>query len=303
MSAAFSSLGFAAAVMVSAAFQASNLPGAELKPATAAAFDRYVQATQARIDRELARPGGFLYIEGLAPARRDEVLHNLREGGIYIERLETRDAAGNEIEIPDGLVHHWIGAVFVPGSTVAQAIALAQDYNHHQDTYRPEVIGSRLERRNGNDFKVYYRLRKQKVITVTLNTWHDVEYFRVDDSHWHGRSASMRIAEVADAGQAGEHELPVGNDGGFLWRLDSWWRYEQMEGGDAIEAESVSLTRDIPTGLGWLIGPFVTSIPKESLRMTLENTRQALRARASAETRSTNARVIPAPRRTKKPRE
>ena len=90
MSAAFSSLGFAAAVMVSAAFQASNLPGAELKPATAAAFDRYVQATQARIDRELARPGGFLYIEGLAPARRDEVLHNLREGGIYIERLETR---------------------------------------------------------------------------------------------------------------------------------------------------------------------------------------------------------------------
>ena len=100
MSAAFSSLGFAAAVMVSAAFQASNLPGAELKPATAAAFDRYVQATQARIDRELARPGGFLYIEGLAPARRDEVLHNLREGGIYIERLETRSTNAKAIPAP-----------------------------------------------------------------------------------------------------------------------------------------------------------------------------------------------------------
>jgi hypothetical protein len=144
-------------------------------------------------------------------------------------------------------------------------------------------------------------LRKHKVITVTLNTLHDVEYFRVDDRHWHSRSVATRIAEVADAGESGEHELPVGNDSGFLWRMDSWWRYEQVEGGVIIESESVSLTRDIPTGLGWLIGPFVTSIPKESLRMMLENTRMALGARAAAGKHSTTAKAAPASRRTKKP--
>lgn len=296
---AISRLRFAAAVIFTVALQAPNVASVELKPETTAAFDRYVKATQTRIDRELARSGAFLYIEGQPAAKRDTALQNLRQGGIYIEQLETHDANGHEIEIPDGLAHHWIGAVFVPGATVGQAIALAEDYNHHQDIYKPEVVRSRLESRSGDDFKIYYRLRKHKVITVTLNTLHEVEYFRVDDRHWHSRSVSTRIAEVADAGKPGEHELPVGNDGGFLWRVNSWWRYEQVEGGVIIESESVSLTRDIPTGLGWLVGPFVTSIPKESLRMMLENTRSALGARVADESRSTTA-AAPAPSRKKK---
>jgi hypothetical protein len=302
MSQSQSQLRIAALAIVVSVLSAPDVVSVELKAETAAAFDRYVKATQTRIDRELARPGEFLYIEGLPATRRDAVLQNLRQGGIYIERLEARDANGNEIEIPGGLVHHWMGAVFVPGGTVAQAIALAQDYDHHQDIYMPEVVRSELQSRSGDDFKIYYRLRKHKVITVTLNTLHDVEYFRVDDNHWDSRSVSTRIAEVAGAGQAGEHELPVGNDGGFLWRIDSWWRYEQVEGGVIIESESASLTRDIPTGLGWLIGPFVTSIPKESLRMMLENTRTALRARATTEKNSTKEKAAPPSPRTKKRR-
>ncbi len=302
MPSTLSPLRFAAAVILAMALQAPNAASAELKPETTAAFDRYVKATQTRIDRELARPGEFLYIEGLPAARRDAVLQNLRQVGVYIERLEARDANGNEIEISGGLVHHWMGAVFVPGGTVAQAIALAQDYNHHQDYYRPEVVRSKLNSMECNHFIVYYRLRKHKVITVTLNTLHDVEYFRVDDRHWHSRSVATRIAEVADAGESGEHELPVGNGGGFLWRVDSWWRYEEVEGGVMIESESVSLTRDIPTGLGWLIGPFVTSIPKESLRMMLENTRMALQARAATEKNSTTEKATPpSPRKKKRP--
>jgi hypothetical protein len=193
-----------------------------------------------------------------------------------MDRLNTLDESGHVIEAPDALIHHWIGDIFVPHVTIKDAVQLAQDYAHHQDVYKPELIRSKLIRHDGNDFKIYYRLRKHKVITVTLNSDHDVHYYPLDPEHEWSRSASTRIAEVVDADQPGEHEKPVGQDGGFLWRIDSWWRWEARDGGVYVECESVSLTRDIPTGLGWLVGPFVTSIPKESLQNTMGSTRSAL---------------------------
>jgi hypothetical protein len=54
---------------------------------------------------------------------------------------------------------------------------------------------------------------------------------------------------------------------------------EERDGGVYVQSEVASLTRDIPTGLGWLVGPFVTSIPKETLLFTLESTRRAIVAR------------------------
>ncbi len=252
--------------------------GAELKQETLDAFASYVSATEARIEKELARPRAFLYIEGLPEPRRSEVRTELKRGEVYMERLKTPDASGREIRTSDALIHHWLGAVFIPGATLAQVRALVEDYDHHQEIYKPEVVGSRLISRNGNDFKIFYRLRKHKVITVTLNTNHDVHYFPVDSKHMHSRSYTTRIAEVENADQPGEREKPVGNDGGFLWRLYSYWRFEEQDGGVTVECESISLTRDIPFGLGWLIKPFITGIPKESLQMTLGSTRSAVLA-------------------------
>ena len=196
-----------------------------------------------------------------------------------MDRLETRDAFGSELEAPGGLIHHWVGDVFIPGASLQQALDLVEDYDHHQDVYKPEVVRSRLVSRERNDFKIFYRLVKHKVITVTLDTEHDVRYTRVDDSHWYSRSVSTRIAEVADAGEPREREKPVGHDGGFLWRLNSYWRFVERDGGVFVECESISLTRDIPTGLGWMVGPFVTSVPKESLERTLVSTRSAVLAK------------------------
>ena len=100
----------------------------------------------------------------------------------------------------------------------------------------------------------------------------------MDSRRWYSRSYSTRIAEVANADTPNEHEKPLGHDGGFLWRINSYWKFEEKDGGVYIECESISLTRDIPTGLGWLIKPFITSIPKESLEMTMGSTRAALAA-------------------------
>jgi hypothetical protein len=250
----------------------------ELKPETAQAFDRYVQFTEARINGEVSTPEKFLYVDGYPPERRAEALSALRRGEVLMERLQTTDRTGQTIEAPGGLIHHWLGAVFVPGATLQQTLALMEDYNHHQDIYKPEVVRSRLLSRQNNDFKIFYRLRKKKVITVTLDTNHDVHYFEVNSTRWYSRSYSTRIAEVDDPGTPNEREKPVGHDGGFLWRINSYWKFEAKDGGVYIECESISLTRDIPTGLGWLIKPFVTSIPKDSLRMTMDSTRAALEA-------------------------
>jgi hypothetical protein len=267
--------------------QAPEVMSVELRPATVAGFDRYVAATEARIDAELKRPGAFLYVEGLPEPRRTQALATLKRGEVYMERLPTRDGAGREIQAPDGLIHHWMGAVFVPGTTLGQTLALVEDYNRHQDIYKPEVVRSKLRERKGNDFKIFYRLRKKKVITVTLDTDHDVHYFLVDETHAYSRSYTTRIQEVANADQPGEREKPVGHDGGFLWRLYSYWRFEQKGGGVYVECESVSLTRDIPWIVSPVVKPFVTDIPKESLQMTMSSTRRALLQEIAATAKTT----------------
>ena len=260
--------------------QTPAVMSADLEPRTLEAFNRYVQETEARIDKEVTRPRAFLYVEGLPEPKRSDTLSSIHKGEIYMDRLETHDASGAAIDVPNGLIHHWVGAVFIPEATLRQVLDLVQDYDHHQHYYQPEVVRSRLVHHDGNDYQIFYRLRKKKVITVTLNTNHDVMYLPMDSTHCRSRSVATRIAEVADADQPGEHEKPIGHDGGFLWRLNSYWRFEEKDGGVFVEVESLSLTRDIPTGLGFLIRPFVTSIPRESLLNTLGSTRSAVEAKS-----------------------
>ena len=263
--------------------RAADVMAVDLEPKTLEAFNYYVKVTDARIDKEVTRPGAFLYLEGLPEPRRSQIRASLQKSEIYMEHLETHDSSGSTLEAPDGLIHHWIGAVFIPGATLRQVLDLVQDYDRHQEIYQPEVVRSRLIRRDGNDFQIFYRLREKKVITVTLNTNHDVRYFPIDATHCRSRSSATRIAEVGAAGGPGEYEKPIGHDGGFLWRMNSDWRFEEQDGGVYVETESISLTRDIPTGFGWIVKPFVTSIPRESLLMTLGSTRSAVEARAHSQ--------------------
>jgi hypothetical protein len=110
---------------------------------------------------------------------------------------------------------------------------------------------------------------------VVLNTEHDVRYVRLDRARWYSKSFTTRIAEVEDPGP-NERELPPGNDHGFMWRLNTFWKFEERDGGVYLECQAISLTRDVPVGLGWLINPIIRSLPRESLTNTLRETRQAL---------------------------
>lgn len=239
---------------------------AELKPETLAAFERYVREAERTADERARTPGRYLWVEESserrAAGRRSTVVAPARAGALQ--------------EIAGGLVHHWIGAVFLPGVTPPQALGLLKDYDRHARVYAPEVAASKLLGRNGNDFRVYYRLLKKKIVTVVLDTEHAVRYRRLDEARWESRSYSTRIVEVDHAGRADERRLPPGRDSGFLWRLNSYWRLAGRDGGVWIECEAISLTRDVPAGLGWLVRPVIEDLPRESLAATLRNTYQAL---------------------------
>ncbi len=252
---------------------------ADLKPETVAAFDRYVRLAEERMTREITGEVPFLAVDGLPEPRRQTTVGELRRGGFFISSMTTRDG-GRTIDVPDGLTHHWVGAVFVPGVRVDQAVALLQDYDHHAEIYKPAVARSKILSRSGDDFTVSLRFFMKKVITVILNTEHEAHYTRPSPDRAYSRIYSTRIAEVQDPGTLQEREKPVGKDGGYLWRLNTYWRFLERDGGTYIQCESISLTRGIPMGFGWLVGPFVTSIPRESLTFTLETTRATLTRRS-----------------------
>lgn len=251
------------------------LAGAELKPATVAAFERYVRATEARIDAEVQDEQRFLYTDTLPDPERRQHVANLAAGKLVIERLRSREG-GKVLDAPDGLIHHWLGVIFVPGGTVAAAVALLQDYDHHAEIYKPAVAGSRVLEHEGDRYRVFLRFFMKKVISVTINSDHDARFTRVDASRVYSRIVSTRVQEVQRAGTPSERELPEGDDGGYLWRINSYWRFFERDGGVYVQCESITLSRDIPFALRWIVGPFVTSIPRESLTFTLETTRRVL---------------------------
>jgi hypothetical protein len=245
-----------------------------LRAATIEAFSKYVAKTDAQNATSL-RQGPFLWIDGLPEKDRDEAISKLKAGQAEMRRLSV-NASGGNVDVPGGMIHDWEGIVFVPGVKVDDVLRILQDYDHQASYYAPDVEKSRIESRSGNEFRVFLRFRRQKVVTVVLDTEHIVTYYRDSPLRAHSRSSGVRITQVDDPGGSDEKEKQPGEDDGYLWRMETWWRLEERDGGVYVQNEVVTLTRDIPTGLAWLIEPFITNIPKETLQFTLQATRTAV---------------------------
>lgn len=253
-------------------------PGSvKLKEETDAAFQHDVQLTDARNAEEVQRGSNLLWIDSLPDFERAAAYVELKRGEVKMEKLETLKN-GEAIYCPGGMIQHWVGLIFIPGAKLDDVLGILEDYDRHSVYYAPDVERSKLESKDGDHFRVFLRFRRHKVITVVLNTEHEVQYYRDSPERAHSRSSAVRIAEVENPGKRDEREKTPGDDGGFLWRMETWWRMEERDGGVYVQSEAASLTRKIPAGLGWLIGPFVTSIPRESLAFTLEATRKAVEA-------------------------
>lgn len=215
---------------------------AGLKPETSAAFDKYVQLTEQRMDREL-KDGHFL------------VLGNSSRRNMVVQEQKS-----DEVVVPHGQIHHWLGGVFLPGVTLAQVAAIKQDYDHYKDIYKPDVVDSRLIKRNGDEFELYLKISKKQILTVVYDTYYTVRYYSPEPKKMYLRSYTTKINEV---------DKPAGQDRGFLWRLNSYWRLQEADGGVYVECEAVSLSRDVPAFLNYIVGSFIKKFPAESMRNTL----------------------------------
>lgn len=238
------------------------LPGrlrAEPPPAAADGFNTCVQSVEARLARQHSFPQGFL-----VPQDEAQLLH----GGWIVEDL-TPSGGGT---LPDALLHHWRGTAFVRGASAAELERAMRSFADYPRFYAPQVLAASVVEQDGDRYRVWMRVRQRHGITVTLDTTYNVSFGRLDADH--GFSLA-RSTEIREAGTSRDH--------GYLWRQNTYWSWEERDGGLLLQVESVSLTRSIPFGMGWLIGPYLESIPRESLAFTLRATCQALKTGLQAD--------------------
>lgn len=243
-------------------------------PAAVAAFDAYVHRLELRLDAQHRSRERFLALDGFPGTEQ-----RLRTGEPIIER---RTPEGG-LDVPDGLLHDWRGTAFVPGGTAEEFEELLRDFSTYPRIFAPDVVRASASPARGDHLQANLRVVQHHILTVVLDTTYDVAFGELDAKDRFSISRSAHIAEIADAGTAQEHALSPSQEHGYLWRLNTYWSCAQRDGGLYIQIESVSLTRGIPTGLGWAVRPLIASVPRASLELTLRAASKAIADR----TRST----------------
>jgi hypothetical protein len=248
---------------------ASRLLG-EPTPAAVFAFNTYSKTVESRLAQQHRSPGAFL-----APAASDpeSAETRLRQGELIIEQLTPSTGA----DFSGALLHHWRGTAFAAGAKAADFERLMRDFNAYPQHFSPQVLQARVLTQSGDRMQASMRVRQRHVITVVMDTTYDIAFGQLDVQHGYSISESTRIAEIASPGTGAERTLNATEEHGFLWRLNTYWSYEERDGGLYLQIEAVSLTRSIPRGLGWAVRPYVESIPRESLEFTLRSACKAIR--------------------------
>ena len=242
---------------------------AEPAPSAVATYNSYVGAVETRLAQQHRSLIGFLAAGALMP---QEALR-LHRGESIVERLTPPTGA----DLPGAMLHHWRGTAYVAGAHAADFERLMRDYDGYPRSFSPQVVEAKVLRGQGDHLEATMRVRQRHVVTVVMDTAYDIVFGRLDARHGYSISRSTRIAEIEGAGTSDERALNSSQEHGFLWRQNTYWSYEERDGGLTMQIESVSLTRSIPTGLGWAVGPFVESVPRESLEFTLRSVCNALR--------------------------
>jgi hypothetical protein len=240
-----------------------------LRPDTLEGWNQYVAAVESRRDREGGRPDRFLTMDNGPTATADR--RAVMAGGLIVHRVDAPVPGRRTIEVQEAMVHHWRGAVLLRGVTLD---ALMHRLQTEAPPTSPEVLRASVLGRGPSFIKVFLRLQRTKIVTAVYNTEHEVTFAMHAPTRASSRSEATRIAEVDEAGTPGERELTPGKDRGFLWKLNAYWRYEAVAGGVVAECESISLSRDVPFGLGAIAGPIIRSTARESMARTLESLRE-----------------------------
>jgi hypothetical protein len=238
--------------------------GAQPTPAAAAGFDSYVSRVEARLAEQHRSADAFLSPVDWA---------RLRRGDFIIDELTP----AHGMELPGALLHDWRGTAFVAGAKGADFERVMRNFGAYPQIYAPQVVTASAQAQHGDRYQAAMRVRQKYVLTVVMDTAYDVTFGRLDEGHGYSISRSTKIAEIDSPGTDHERALGANEEHGFLWRMNTYWSYEERDGGLYIQIESITLSRSVPAGLGWVVDPFIENIPRDSLEFTLRATCNALR--------------------------
>jgi hypothetical protein len=268
-----SSLRTAAVLLLSAVLS----PAARLTPPARRALETYAAGVETRLAGQHASPDTYLAVLGRDGNARTDVERELLAGAIRVEPVN-----GGTWQVSGGLLHHWRAAAFVPGATAPEMLALLRDFGSLARHYAPEVVSARALATAGDRATLAMRFRKHRIITVVLDAEFETHSTLTGAGNaGYSVSRSTHIWQVDRPGSPQERRRPEGDDDGFLWGLNSSWSFEETHQGLLIECEAVSLTRDIPATLGWLITPIIRTLPRTSLEFTLTATKNSLLANST----------------------
>lgn len=250
----------------------SSMPSmtAHLRPETSDAWDAHVQAVNSRMQARLSSDRPFLWVDE-EPSRGPRV----RQGEILVSHPGRTGSQA----VPHGLIHDWNGAVFIPGVSMRDVLAVLRNYDRYKEFYSPTVVNSKPLDQSGDSYR-FSMLWMQKVLFVTaaLDSTYESSYFALNDRRWYSVTTTTKVQEIQNYGLPAERKLPPDEGRGFLWKLYSMARFEERDGGVYVEVEAVGLSRDIPASLKWLVAPVVDRLSKDSVMASLRQTRAAVRS-------------------------
>lgn len=256
--------------LVIANLGAPFLTAAELRPETLKAWDAYIAATELQMQARLNGQRSFLW----ADESRDRD-RRLRQGEIVVEPV----AANGVQAVPHALIHHWIGAVFIPNASPADLFRVLHAYSCYKQFYKPFVADSKLlaSAEATQEFLMIFQYH-MVLATVAIEARYQKHDFILSTAKGYSVANATQIQEIESYGRSGERRLPPGTGAGLLWRTSSIARYEERHGGLYLELEALALTRDIPPALHWMICPMVKHVAINSLSSTLQKTRDGVMA-------------------------
>jgi hypothetical protein len=244
--------------------------GAELQRDTLQAWDQYVRGSDLQLREHVLGTRPFLWVDGST-----ERAAHVRQGEVIVAPLLGH---GNQ-SVPNGLIHHWIGAIFIPHTTLSSLMNVVNNFDRYKEIYRPLVVESATIActEQEQEYSMVWRHRALMVDAATRGQY-KTQLHRVNPNRAYGITDASRIQEIEGFGEREQRLLAPDTGSGFIWRIRSVSRYEERDGGVYLEIEALALTRDIPASMRWLVGPVINHLSINSLKMTLRQTRDAVRS-------------------------
>jgi hypothetical protein len=225
------------------------------------------------MEQRLSAGKAFLWVD-----EEPERLARVRAGEILVSPVGPQTPK----RLPSGLIHDWVGAVFIANVTRKDVLQVVSDYARYKDLYPPTVVDSKVIATSEAKDRFSMLLVNTSLL---LKTAFDIDsescYVHVDDRRGYSVARTTRIQEVEEYGGPTQRILHEGQGHGLIWRLFSITRYVERDGGVYLELEAIGLSRDIPASLRWLVEPTIRRVSRGSLSTTLRQTEIGVRSRAA----------------------